>query len=89
MIQKKSGSATMSMNHNQLVGNSFLDCLGTSPVDRSLLNMAILNAFKGPNLSTIDPLTGGKVDVYNPRTDEWSKHFAIDIPETTNHGFHG
>ena len=31
------------------------------------------NAFKGPNLSSIDPNTGDKVDVFNPRTDEWSR----------------
>jgi hypothetical protein len=35
------------------------------------------NAFKGPNLSSIDPETGEKVDVYNPRTDAWSDHFGI------------
>ena len=35
------------------------------------------NAFKGPNLSTIDPQTDGRVDLFNPRTDEWSEHFAI------------
>lgn len=35
------------------------------------------NAFKGPNLSSIDPDTGDRVDVFNPRTDEWSAHFEI------------
>lgn len=35
------------------------------------------NAFKGPNLSSIDPQTGNKVDVFNPRTDAWSDHFAV------------
>ena len=35
------------------------------------------NAFKGPNLSSIDPDTGEKVDVFNPRTNEWSDHFAV------------
>jgi hypothetical protein len=35
------------------------------------------NAFKGPNLSSIDPETGDKVDVFNPRTDAWSDHFAV------------
>ena len=35
------------------------------------------NAFKGPNLSSIDPESGEKVDVYNPRTAVWSKHFAL------------
>jgi hypothetical protein len=35
------------------------------------------NAFKGPNLSSIDPESGEKVDVYNPRTDVWSDHFTL------------
>lgn len=35
------------------------------------------NAFKGPNLSSIDPETGHKVDLFNPRTDAWSDHFAV------------
>ena len=35
------------------------------------------NAFKGPNLSSIDPETGEKVDVFNPRTDVWSVHFSV------------
>ena len=35
------------------------------------------NAFKGPNLSSIDPETGIRVDVFNPRTDVWSNHFVI------------
>jgi hypothetical protein len=35
------------------------------------------NAFKGPNLSSIDPETGTKVDVFNPRTDLWSDHFEL------------
>ena len=35
------------------------------------------NAFKGPNLSSIDPETGEKVDVFNPRTDVWSDHFDL------------
>jgi hypothetical protein len=35
------------------------------------------NAFKGPNLSTVDPETGNRVDLFNPRTDEWSEHFMV------------
>jgi hypothetical protein len=47
--------------------------------DRSGLAYACdrCNAFKGPNLSSIDPESGEKVDVYNPRTDSWSDHFAL------------
>lgn len=35
------------------------------------------NAFKGPNLSSIDPDSGDKVNVFNPRTDTWSGHFVV------------
>ncbi|MGQ0636642.1 MAG: HNH endonuclease [Planctomycetaceae bacterium] len=35
------------------------------------------NAFKGPNLSSIDPETGEKVDLFNPRTQNWSDHFTL------------
>jgi hypothetical protein len=35
------------------------------------------NAFKGTNLSSIDPETGEKVDVFNPRSDEWLDHFTV------------
>jgi HNH endonuclease len=36
------------------------------------------NRFKGPNLTTYDPKTNEKVDVFNPRTDTWSEHFEFD-----------
>jgi hypothetical protein len=29
-------------------------------------------------LSTIDEATGDQVDLFNPRTMEWSEHFAIE-----------
>ena len=35
------------------------------------------NAHKGTNLTTLDPDTGEKVDVFNPRTDAWSNHFRM------------
>ena len=35
------------------------------------------NAFKGPNLSSIDPQTSDRVNVFNPRTDGWTEHFAV------------
>ncbi len=37
----------------------------------------VTEAFKGPNLSSIDPETGNKVELFNPRQDEWSNHFAF------------
>lgn len=35
------------------------------------------NAFKGTNLSSIDPESGDKVDLFDPRTDVWEDHFAV------------
>ena len=32
--------------------------------------------FKGPNLSSIDPETGAKVDLFDPRAHSWDEHFA-------------
>lgn len=50
-------------------------------VDDDISNLALAcdrcNAFKGPNLSSIDPDTGVKVDVFNPRTNSWQDHFEL------------
>jgi len=35
------------------------------------------NAYKGPNLSSIDPDTGTIVPLYHPRTDVWKHHFNV------------
>ena len=36
------------------------------------------NKCKGPNLSGIDPDTGQIIGLFNPRTDQWTKHFRWD-----------
>lgn len=33
------------------------------------------NRYKGPNLASIDPETGERTFLYNPRTDVWHDHF--------------
>jgi hypothetical protein len=35
------------------------------------------NAYKGPNLSSIDPETNKLVPLFHPRQDQWNKHFRI------------
>jgi hypothetical protein len=35
------------------------------------------NAYKGTNLSSIDPETGKVIELFHPRLDTWSEHFAI------------
>lgn len=49
--------------------------------DDSLENLALTcprcNRYKGPNLSAYDPQTQELVTLFNPRTDSWSEHFAL------------
>ena len=35
------------------------------------------NYHKGPNLTSIDPVSGGLVRLFNPRTDWWHEHFSL------------
>jgi len=50
--------------------------------DNSLDNLALAcdrcNAFKGPNLSSIDPETKTVVQLFHPRIDLWAEHFELD-----------
>jgi hypothetical protein len=45
------------------------------------LNLALAchrcNRAKGPNLSSVDPVTGQLVRLFNPREDTWETHFAF------------
>jgi hypothetical protein len=36
------------------------------------------NAYKGPNLTAIDPSTSVIALLFNPRSDAWEEHFAVD-----------
>ncbi|MBN1395043.1 MAG: HNH endonuclease [Pirellulales bacterium] len=36
------------------------------------------NLYKGPNLTSIDPVTHQVVSLFNPRKDSWSDHFRWD-----------
>ena len=33
------------------------------------------NTYKGPNIASLDPLTGELVPLFNPRRDTWDDHF--------------
>lgn len=45
-----------------------------------LANLALAcidcNLYKGANLTGIDPETGNIVELFNPRSQQWSAHFA-------------
>lgn len=50
---------------------------GTDDLDNLALSCARCNAFKGPNLSGIDPDSGQLVPLFNPRQHEWNEHFEF------------
>ena len=56
-----------------------------SRADPSLLALACnrCNAYKGPNLSSIDPDTRQIVLLFNPRQDLWQDHFVLRGGEVT------
>lgn len=47
-----------------------------------LINLALAclkcNRNKGSDLSAIDPLDGSIITLFNPRTQLWAEHFALD-----------
>jgi hypothetical protein len=36
------------------------------------------NRFKGPNIASLDPLTGKLAPLFNPRIQTWSEHFKLN-----------
>jgi 5-methylcytosine-specific restriction endonuclease McrA len=54
---------------------------GTDDLDNLCLACDRCNAYKGPNLTGIDPETGEVVPLFHPRRDNWHKHFAWCGPE--------
>lgn len=49
---------------------------GSDDVDALALACDRCNAYKGPNLSSIDPDTNPMVPLFNPRQDIWNDRFA-------------
>src|SRR5690242_10969435 len=50
---------------------------GSDAPDMLALACDRCNAYKGPNLTSIDPDTGTVVPLFNPRLDTWGDHFAV------------
>jgi hypothetical protein len=36
------------------------------------------NKYKGPNIGSIDPDTGERTWLFNPRTQQWDEHFLLE-----------
>ena len=54
---------------------------GPTESDNLALSCPQCNLHKGPNLTGIDPDTGGVVPLFNPRQDRWDEHFAWRVAE--------
>jgi hypothetical protein len=50
---------------------------GTTTDNNLCLACADCNAFKGSDLTSLDPLTGLIEPLYHPRNDTWSEHFQL------------
>jgi hypothetical protein len=48
---------------------------GSDDLGNLALSCDRCNAFKGPNLTAIDPVTQGVVRLFNPREQAWDEHF--------------
>jgi 5-methylcytosine-specific restriction endonuclease McrA len=51
---------------------------GQSTESNLWLSCALCNSFKGTRIEAVDPATGAKIALFNPRTQRWSQHFAWD-----------
>lgn len=50
---------------------------GDDSSDNLCLSCDRCNLHKGPNLTSIDPLSGQIVPLFHPRQDVWSEHFEL------------
>jgi hypothetical protein len=61
---------------------------GQSTIHNLALACFDCNRFKGSDIASIDPAQGKLTPLFNPRTQEWSEHFAIEAgrinPRTAN-----
>jgi hypothetical protein len=52
---------------------------GTSEMTNLAWACARCNAYKGPNLSSIDPDSGTIVELFHPRRHIWAEHFRNEV----------
>ncbi len=50
---------------------------GTGEFENMCLACGHCNRYKGPNLASIDPVTGELTPLFNPRKDQWADHFSL------------
>jgi hypothetical protein len=50
---------------------------GGSSTDNLALCCTLCNKYKGADLASIDPETGGLERLFNPRQEQWNEHFEL------------
>jgi hypothetical protein len=53
---------------------------GTTSLENLAYTCHQCNRYKGPNLASIDPESGERTFLFNPRTDRWRDHFGWEGP---------
>jgi hypothetical protein len=51
---------------------------GSTPLGNLALACFTCNRRKNQNLSSVDPITGQVVPLYNPRRQRWTRHFRLE-----------
>jgi len=51
---------------------------GQTVSENLTLSCTVCNRRKGSDLSSLDPVTGTLVPLFNPRTQRWSTHFRLE-----------
>ena len=51
---------------------------GQTALNNLALSCTVCNRRKASDISSLDPLTGVLVPLFNPRTQAWSAHFRLD-----------
>lgn len=53
---------------------------GATTAENLALACIHCNRHKGPNIASLDPISGQLTPLFNPRTQTWSDHFALEGP---------
>jgi 5-methylcytosine-specific restriction endonuclease McrA len=69
-------ASVLSFHVDHIVAKQHLDEVVDDP-EFLCLACSRCNAYKGPNLSSIDPATGEIVRLFHPREDDWDDHFEL------------
>lgn len=51
---------------------------GNTDEENLALSYMYCNRYKGPNEGSFDPQTGTLVPFFNPRTQDWNRHFELE-----------